>query len=125
MKFLIDQSLPLRAAAALRKEGHDALHAGEAGLSRAPDDEILDWCRAQDRIVVTPDSDFPTLLVFARASRPSVIRIFAQGLSAAEVPGAVMKAASDHEAMLLKGALITVRRHLTSLRELPIERDES
>ena len=124
MKFLLDQSLPRRAAAALRKEGYDALHAGECGLSRAPDEEILDWCRAHDRIVVTPDSDFPTLLVLARASRPSVIRIFAQGLSAADVAAGVMKVASTHEPMLLKGALITVRRHLTSLRELPIQRDE-
>ncbi len=125
MKFLIDQSLPLRAAAALRKEGYDALHAGEAGLSRAPDDEILGWCRTEDRIVVTPDSDFPTLLVLARASRPSVIRIFAQGLSAADVASTVVRVASSHEAMLQKEALITVRRHLTSLRELPIEREES
>jgi predicted nuclease of predicted toxin-antitoxin system len=125
VKFLIDQSLPLRSAAALRKKGFDALHASEAGLSREADNEILKWCRDQDRIVVTPDSDFPTLLVLARASRPSVIRIFAQKLSAADVADAIVKVASTHESLLQKGALITVRRHLTSLRELPIDRGES
>jgi predicted nuclease of predicted toxin-antitoxin system len=125
VKFFLDQSLPRRAADALRKQGYDALHAGETGLSRAPDDEILRWCRAQDRIVVTPDSDFPTLLALARAASPSVIRIFAQGLSAADVAAGVIKVAATHEPMLLKGALITVRRHLTSSRELPINREES
>jgi predicted nuclease of predicted toxin-antitoxin system len=125
VKFLIDQSLPLRSAGALREEGYDALHAREADLSTAPDEVILQWCRSQDRIVVTPDSDFPTLLVLARASGPSVIRIFAQGLSAADVAGTVLKVASAHEAMLQKGALVTVRRHLTSIRELPIAREES
>jgi predicted nuclease of predicted toxin-antitoxin system len=125
VKFLLDQSLPLRAAAALRKQGYDAWHAGEAGLSRAPDDEILEWCTSQERIVVTPDSDFPTLLVLARASRPSVIRIFAQGLSATDVAGVVMNVASKHEVMLVSGALVTVRRHLMSIRQLPIEREES
>ena len=115
----------MRSASALREKGYDVLHAREAGLATAPDDVILEWCRSQDRIVVSPDSDFPTLLVLARAVRPSVIRIFAQGLSAEDVAAVVLKIASSYEAMLQKGVLITVRRHLTSLRELPIEREKS
>jgi len=122
VKFLIDQSLPLRSAAVLREKGQDALHAREADLATAPDDVILEWCRSRDRIVVSPDSDFPTLLALARATRPSVIRIFAQGLSAEDVAAVVLKVASSHEPMLKKGVLVTVRRHLTSFRELPIER---
>jgi predicted nuclease of predicted toxin-antitoxin system len=125
LKFFIDQSLPLRSAAGLREKGYDALHAREAGLATAADDVILEWCRSQDRIVVSPDSDFPTLLVLARAVRPSVIRLFAQGLSAEDVAGVVLKIASSYEEMLDKGVLVTVRRHLTSFRELPIEREES
>jgi predicted nuclease of predicted toxin-antitoxin system len=106
----------------LRAKGYDTVHAREVDLATAADDVILEWCRSQDRIVVSPDSDFPTLLVLARAVRPSVIRIFAQGLSGDDVAAVVSKIASSYEAMLQKGVLVTVRRHLTSLRELPIER---
>ena len=106
----------------MREKGYDAVHAREAGFATAADDVILEWCRSHDRIVVSPDSDFPTLLALARATRPSVIRLFAQGLSAEDVAAVVLKVASSHEAMLNKGVLVTVRRHLTSFRELPIER---
>lgn len=121
MRFLIDQSLPLRAAAELRTRGHDAVHAREAGLSTAPDEDILERCRRESRIVVSPDADFPTLIVLARASSPSVIRIISQGLSAAEVAEIVADVAPSHEAALKGGALVTVRHHLVAVRALPIE----
>lgn len=70
--------------------------------------------------MVSPDSDFPTLIILGRSSTPSVIRIFAQGVAAAEIASRVADVAAAHEAVLASGALVTVRRHFTSVRELPI-----
>jgi predicted nuclease of predicted toxin-antitoxin system len=120
VRFLIDQSLPYRAAAELKSRGFEALHARDVNLSRTADDEILEWCRVNGYVAVTPDSDFPTIIVLTRATGPSVIRLDAQKLSAAQVASAVARAASLHADVLHRGALVTIRRHAVTVRELPI-----
>ena len=41
MKLLLDQGLPLSAAALLRDAGIDTIHVGEIGMSEAEDAEII------------------------------------------------------------------------------------
>ena len=43
-------------AAWLTHHGHDAIHAAQAGLHRATDDEIIDRARSESRIIVTADT---------------------------------------------------------------------
>jgi predicted nuclease of predicted toxin-antitoxin system len=57
----------------LIEQGHDAVHASAIGLDRAPDAEILDHARTDDRVIVTADLDYPRLLALARAERPGLI----------------------------------------------------
>ena len=104
----------------MRSCGLEATDARDVDLSRTPDDEILEWCRVNEYVAVTPDADFPTLIVLARASGPSVIRLDAQKLSGAQIADAVARAASLHAAVLGRGALVTIRRHAVTVRELPI-----
>ena len=59
MRFLIDMPLSPELASWLAQQGHDARHAIEAGLSRAPDNDILERARHEGRIVVTADVDYP------------------------------------------------------------------
>jgi predicted nuclease of predicted toxin-antitoxin system len=73
--ILLDQGLPRFSAAILRSNGHDAIHTGEIGLSRADDAVIIERGRDEDRIVVTLDADFHALMALSGASSPSVIRI--------------------------------------------------
>jgi predicted nuclease of predicted toxin-antitoxin system len=67
--------MPLSAGLArwLRNLGHDAVHAGDIGLARAANDQILDEARRQRRTILTADLDYPRLLAQARAAEPSVI----------------------------------------------------
>jgi predicted nuclease of predicted toxin-antitoxin system len=67
MRFLIDMPLSPALAAWLRQEGHDALHATEAGLHRAPDELILDRAGTEGRVVITADLDYPRLLALTGA----------------------------------------------------------
>jgi predicted nuclease of predicted toxin-antitoxin system len=62
MKLLLDQGTPRRTAAWLRQSGWDAVHTGEAGLSTAEDAQILEIARKQERVVVTLDADFHTMI---------------------------------------------------------------
>ena len=65
------------AARWLIEKGHDATHASDVGLDRAPDLEVLEAARIQDRIVVTADLDYPPVAI-TRAEAPGLI-LFRRG----------------------------------------------
>ena len=58
LPLVLDQGLPRDAAAILRQGGHDCVHVGEIGMSRAEDREFVAWAREHRRTVVTLDADF-------------------------------------------------------------------
>jgi predicted nuclease of predicted toxin-antitoxin system len=59
MKFLVDAQLPLRLARCLRESGHDALHTKElVAQNKTADSVINQLSMAEERIVITKDSDF-------------------------------------------------------------------
>lgn len=57
----------------LRQQGHDALHAGEIGLHRAPDIEIMETAKQEERTILTADLDFHRMLALAQATEPSLV----------------------------------------------------
>ena len=62
MKFLIDNALSPYVALALRSEGHDVLHVRDISLQRASDEVIIQCASEEDRILVSADTDFGSLL---------------------------------------------------------------
>ncbi len=73
MRFLIDNALPPRLAELLVAAGHNAIHVRAYGMHAAIDAEILARALAEDRIVVSADSDFGAILAAQEAERPSFI----------------------------------------------------
>jgi predicted nuclease of predicted toxin-antitoxin system len=73
VKFLIDMMLSPALAGWLRERGHDAIHAAEVDLARAPDTVIMERGLAEGRVILTADLDYPRLLALARAAAPGVI----------------------------------------------------
>ena len=57
----------------LDTQGHDAVHAGEIGMHRATDTEIIERAKQEGRTIVTADLDYPRLLALARATEPSLV----------------------------------------------------
>jgi len=59
MKFLVDAQLPKKLALRLREAGHDAIHTLDlANANRTSDAEINAISIAEQRVVITKDSDF-------------------------------------------------------------------
>jgi predicted nuclease of predicted toxin-antitoxin system len=73
LKFLIDMPVTPQAVSHLQAAGHDAIHASAAGLATADDTQVLEVGRADGRIVVTADLDYPRLLALLKADTPGVI----------------------------------------------------
>ncbi|HYC89429.1 MAG TPA: DUF5615 family PIN-like protein [Thermoanaerobaculia bacterium] len=122
MKLLLDQNLPADAAVILRSSGIDAIHAREVGLEKMEDDAILDWCRVEERMIVTHDGDFHALLALAGTRTPSVVRIRIEGLRGEVLSSLILRVIALAEADLLRGAVVTVTETSIRVRTLPLIR---
>ena len=108
MRFLVDQNRSPRLAELLREAGHDAIHTGDRGLERAPDEALILLARVQGRVIISGDTDFGALLALAHETTPSVILFRQQRNRRAEFQARVLLENLDAIAPDLQGGAVVV-----------------
>jgi len=120
VKILLDMNLSPQWRAALERQGHAAVHWMDVGDPRAPDEELLAWAAANDRVVLTHDLDFGAILAATAASGPSVLQLRAQDVLPSAMERYVLEALRAHEHELEAGALLVVEPARRRVRVLPM-----
>lgn len=73
MKWLVDNALSPIIADLLSAAGHDAVHVRALALHAATDEVVFQAAVDQERVLISADTDFGTMLILRKATRPSVI----------------------------------------------------
>ena len=121
LQLLLDMNLSPRLAGVLQSRGWEAIHWSEVGEATATDAELMAWARSNDRVVVTHDLDFGTILATTGADGPSVLLIRAQDVLQGSLEELLVRVLGEHEEELSAGALIVLDELRTRIRILPLK----
>jgi predicted nuclease of predicted toxin-antitoxin system len=120
VKFLIDNNLSPLLAESLISSGHDAIHLRDLGMQAATDEAVLARAAAEDRVLISADTDFGGLLARSGAARPSVVLIRRLNGRRASEQSAIIQANLDQVAEDLDtGAIVVLSDEWVRIRPLP------
>ncbi len=121
MKFLIDNALSPMIAKELRENGFDAIHVREISLQTVEDSILFERALVEDRVIVSADTDFGTMLALWHTQKPSVI-LFRRGSERRpyqQIKLLLTNLPQIHEA-LVKGSIVVFDQDRIRIRSLPI-----
>lgn len=123
MKLLVDANLTPRLVSLLTQAGHDVTHVFDLGLGEADDETILARALAEERAVVTADTDFVTMLALTGAELPSVVLVRRDtSRRVAALASLLVANVAPLDAEIRKGCIVVVEADRIRVRSLPIER---
>lgn len=120
MRLLVDENLSGRVADRLQQAGYDAVHVTAVDLSNTDDEVILQSAAVDDRIIVTSDADFGTLLALSGRRRPSVLMLRSSDhLTPDQQADLVIATIERIDEDLVAGAVASVTPRRIRVRPLP------
>ncbi|MBI5375908.1 MAG: DUF5615 family PIN-like protein [Candidatus Schekmanbacteria bacterium] len=120
MKILIDVNLTPDWVNVFKQQGLDAIHWSSVGDLRASDRIIMEWARNNGYVVFTHDLDFGVLLAATNAEGPSVVQVRTQDVLPRNSGIETVKILKQYESVLEMGALISIDKHKSRIRILPL-----
>lgn len=104
----------------LNELGHDAVRANAVLPGDAPDHDIVAWAAANERVVVTQDLGFGSIVALSGATLPSIITLRLSDSRVETVNRVLETVLPRLERSVTTGAVITVGDERVRIRQLPV-----
>lgn len=121
LRFLADMNISPKTVEALCQRGWDMIRVSQVLPVNALDQEILEFARREDRIVVTQDLDFSALLALGGYDRPSLITLRLFVSDPETVTLRLLEAFPRIGQSLREGCAVTIEDVAMRVRRLPID----
>jgi predicted nuclease of predicted toxin-antitoxin system len=108
MRLLADQDIWKLTLDLLRDWGHDVITAKAIGLARGDDKELLAVAKKEQRILITRDKDFGSLVFLGQIPSPGVIFLRIKPESIDKVHSELQRLLSEHNMRELRSCFCTV-----------------
>jgi predicted nuclease of predicted toxin-antitoxin system len=121
LRFIADVHISPLTVVALRQQGYDTLRVTDVLPATAPDAEILEFARVENRIVLTQDLDFSALVALGNYVQPSLVTLRLSSAQPNVVSRRLLEVLPDLEQVLIDGSAVTVADNAVRFRKLPIK----
>jgi predicted nuclease of predicted toxin-antitoxin system len=118
LKFLVDQDVYFLTVQLLKGWGHDVVTATELSMQRAPDVEMLRKAAESDRLLVTRDKGFGSLVFLGTPSPPGVILLRLSPTTIDDVHKELHRLLLEHSEEELRSLFCIIEPHRHRLRHL-------
>lgn len=121
MRVLLDNNLSPIVGELLGAASWDVVHVRELGLASADDPTVLEHARGDERILISADTDFGTVLAATQAETPSVVLVRrVANRRAAELAGLLVATLTPLADELGAGSIVVIGDSTVRIRRLPI-----
>lgn len=120
LRFLVDMNLSPSIVTDLQQRRWDILRVSQVLPMDAEDFEILEFARQQNRVIITQDLDFSSLLALGGYEKPSLITFRLSVPEPETITRKLLELLPHIEDRLAEGCAVTIDDRRVRVRRLPI-----